>query len=471
MPISSLPGKYGIGTLGKEAREFADILKKAGQSYWQILPVGPTSYGDSPYQSFSTYAGNPYFIDLDALIERGYLKAEEIPAAPSGKIDYGFLYETRFNVLNTAAKRAWQLEGDKIREFLSHEKWVDPYARFMALKTANGMCAYGTWQITEFDCSMQEIYDLFVYIQYEFYRQWFEFKTYVNDCGIRLIGDIPIYVSADSADLWQDPSMFLLDEKNVPRAVSGVPPDYFSEDGQLWGNPLYDYEKMKENGYSWWIDRIGQAAKLYDVIRIDHFRGFASFWAVPYGEKTARFGKWEKGPGIDLVGRLTSWFQSTEFIAEDLGVLTPDVEELLKESGLPGMKVLEFAFDGNAENPHLPHNYTENTVCYTGTHDNSTLKGWMALDKSGLKYAKEYMGIGNRSDYCENFIRLGMASVAKLFIAPVQDWLSLGDEARMNTPGTLGGNWTWRLSAEEMNRIPTEKIREMTGMYGRLTTD
>ena len=472
MPVSALPGRYGIGTLGKNARGFADFLKAAGQKYWQILPLGPTSYGDSPYQSFSSYAGNPYFVDPDIMLEEGLLTEDDLVFNKNEdprQIDYGFLYETRFEMLAKAAKRAYEKCPDEISRFENENAWVRPYAEFMAVKTANGMKSPKEWTVREYDESMSGTYRLFVFIQYEFYRQWDALKSYVNGLGIKIIGDVPIYVSYDSAEVWAEPEQFALDSDNLPVEVSGVPPDYFSKTGQLWGNPLYNYEKMEQDGYSWWIRRIGGAARLYDVIRIDHFRGFASYWSVPAEETTAVNGRWVDGPGMKLVGVLTGWFRETQFIAEDLGILTPDVTQLLKDSGLPGMKVLQFAFDGDPGNAHLPHNYTQNCVCYTGTHDNDTLAGW--LENAGeeeLSFAKKYAGLNPGEGYARGIIRLGMSSQAKLFVAPLADYLGLGSEARINTPGTLGGNWTWRSLETDINEELAADIAELTERYGRM---
>lgn len=473
MPISSLPGKYGIGTLGREAYQFADFLHRAGQSCWQILPAGPTTIGDSPYQSFSSYAGNPYFIDPKLLSEEGLLteeecrETEEIFCQTADSVNYGLLYETRFELLSKASDRAYALCREEIERFVSENTWADGYARFMALKRANGMKGLENWSVKEYSEEYSADYRLFVFIQFEFERQWKKFKAYANSRGIRIFGDVPIYVSYDSADVWQDPGQFLLDENYVPDKVSGVPPDYFSEDGQLWGNPLYNYEKMAEDGYSWWIRRIGRAAELYDMIRIDHFRGFASYWAVPNGAVTAKSGNWIKGPGMELVSTLTNWFSGTEFIAEDLGEATPDVQELLDESGLPGMRVLQFAFDGDSGNPHLPHNYSSNSVCYTGTHDNATLAEWIRKDPAGKKIAEGYAGLNREEGYTEGLIRLGMSSVSKLFIAPMADWLGLDEEARINTPGTAYGNWTWRMKEGCADHRLAERIAELTNLFGR----
>ncbi|MBR3397736.1 MAG: 4-alpha-glucanotransferase [Lachnospiraceae bacterium] len=473
MPISSLPGKYGIGTLGREAYLFADFLNQAGQSCWQILPAGPTTIGDSPYQSFSSYAGNPYFIDPDILCEEGLLTEEEcretetIFRNTAQAVDYGLLYATRFELLKKASDRAASLYKAEIERFVSENQWADGYARFMALKRANGMKGLDEWTMRTFSEEMTDDYRLFVFIQFAFDRQWKKFKAYVNSQGIKLFGDVPIYVSYDSADVWQEPGQFLLDENYVPEKVSGVPPDYFSKDGQLWGNPLYNYERMADDGYSWWINRIGRAAELYDMIRIDHFRGFASYWAVPYGAKTAKEGSWVKGPGMDLVSTLTNWFSGTEFIAEDLGEATPDVKELLDESGLPGMKVLQFAFESDCNNPHLPHNHTPNSVCYTGTHDNATLAEWIRINPKERILAEKYAGLNREEGYAEGLIRLGMSSVSELFVAPMADWLGLDEEARINTPGTAYGNWQWRMQDGYERNSLAERICSLTDIFGR----
>jgi len=473
MPISSLPGKYGIGTLGEEAYRFADFLSKAGQSCWQILPAGPTTLGDSPYQSYSSFAGNPYFIDPQQLFEEGFITEEELKNTEdlfkenSQRVDYGLLYNSRFSLLKSASLNAYQQCGEEIKRFINENFWVDGYARFMALKSANDMKRLGEWKVKEYSDSMKDVYDLFVFIQYEFFKQWRKFKTYVNSLGIKLLGDVPIYVAYDSADVWLEPEQFLLDKDLVPEKISGVPPDYFSEDGQLWGNPLYNYEKMARDGYSWWIRRIGKAAEMYDMIRIDHFRGFSTFWAVPNGAKTAKNGMWVKGPGMDLVGTLINWFSGTEFIAEDLGEPTPDVKELLERSGLPGMKVLQFAFDGDPDNPHLPHNYSPDSVCYTGTHDNATILEWISSDSKGLRLAKDYAGLTCSEGYAEGMIRLGMSSVSRLFVAPMSDWLGLGKEGRINVPGTPVGNWTWRMRDGAADAKLAEHIAAVARRYGR----
>ena len=484
LPVSSLPSPYGIGAFGKAAYEFADFLKAAGQRFWQILPLGSTSYGDSPYQSFSTFAGNPYFIDLDTLVEDGLLTREEIGGCDWGAdprhVDYGKIYENRLTLLQKAKARGFKKSLEEIRAFEEENRpWLPDYALFMALKRHFGMAAWLDWPeeairlhdpaaVKRWRVVLKEEIELFVYIQYLFFKQWSALKSYINGLGIGIIGDLPIYVAMDSADVWAARELFLLDEKGYPTVVSGVPPDYFSEDGQLWGNPIYDYEAMRRDGYGWWIRRVGGAGRLYDAIRIDHFRGFASYWAVPYGEKTARNGEWVAGPGMDLVGRLTGWFHDIEFLAEDLGVLTPDVTALLNESGLPGMKVLEFAFDSRELSDYLPHAFSENCICYTGTHDNAPLALWREdAAPEDLAFAARYLGLNEAEGFNPGVIRGGMMSQARLFVAQMQDWLGLGEGSRTNTPGTPGGNWTWRLLPGEASEELAERIRETTRIYGR----
>ncbi len=485
LPISSLPSPYGIGTFGQAAYAFADFLRAAGQSHWQLLPLGPTSYGDSPYQSFSAFAGNPYFIDPDTLVEEGLLTHAEVAAHDWGsdarQVDYGKLYTGRFALLEKAKARGWRRDRAAVEAFAAENgRWLREYTLFMALKRYFGMRAWMDWPdegarlhdpaaLAHYRRELAADVELFTYIQFLFYRQWGALKTYINGLGIRIIGDVPIYVALDSADVWSEPDKFRLDSRNVPTAVAGVPPDYFSADGQLWGNPLYNYDAMRQDGYEWWIRRIGGAAKLYDVIRIDHFRGFESYWAVPYGEKTAKKGRWVKGPGMDLVGVLTSWFHDIEFIAEDLGEPTPAVTALLERSGLPGMKVLEFAFDPQEPSSYLPHCYGENCVCYTGTHDNAPLALWRTqAPKEELAFAEKYLGLNEREGFNRGIIRGGMGSVARLFVAQMQDWLELGAGHRTNTPGTAAGNWQWRLLPGETDKKLARDIREMTRLYGRL---
>lgn len=485
LPVSSLPGPYGIGTLGKEAYRFADFLAASGQGAWQILPLGPTSYGDSPYSSFSANAGNPYLIDLDKLVADGLLMPGEIEGidwgADPGYVDYGKIYAHRFDVLGLACKRGWERDAEKVEAFIEANRgWLPDYALFMALKRHFGMVSWQEWPdeaarmrdpaaLEKYRRELDADIRLFTYAQYLFFEQWNALREYVHSLGIEIIGDIPIYVALDSADVWSDPKSFLLDERNVPTVVAGVPPDYFSADGQLWGNPIYDWERMKADGYGWWIRRIENAKHLYDVIRIDHFRGFDSYWAVPNGETTAINGEWRTGPGIGLVGVLRDWFHDTHFIAEDLGYLTPSVTKLVEDSGFPGMKVLEFAFDSREPSNYLPHTYTRNCVCYVGTHDNETaMQWWKKISRADAHYARRYLGLSSREGINWGLIRGGMSSVADLFVAQMQDYLGLGAEARINEPGTSEGNWRWRLLPGQLTDELAAKIYDYTKMYGRL---
>ena len=486
MPISSLPSPYGIGTFGKAAYDFADFLHAAGQGYWQLLPLGPTSYGDSPYQSFSTFAGNPYFIDLDLLIKDKLLTRKEVTSCAWGSepryVDYGKIYESRFALLERAKARGWERDREAVAAFeAENSRWLPDYALFMALKRHFGMKSWTEWpdegarlhradSLERYRAELRGDVELFTYIQFLFFRQWSALKSYINGLGIRIIGDIPIYVAMDSSDVWSEPEKFQLDERNVPVEVSGVPPDYFSADGQLWGNPLYDYEAMQKDGFEWWIRRIGGAAKLYDVIRIDHFRGLESYWAIPYGDKTARGGKWVKGPGHDFVRAMQERFPDLRLIAEDLGFLTDDVIRLQKDSGWPGMKVLEFAFDSREPSNYLPHRYIRNCICYSGTHDNETLAQWLAqTSETARAYAAEYLGLTEQEGYAWGILRSGLASVADTFIAQLQDYLGLGAEARMNTPGTLSDrNWSWRLQPGLLTAELAHRLRRMNTMYERL---
>ena len=484
LPISALPSPYGIGTLGKAASDFVDFLTEAGQSWWQLLPVGPTSYGDSPYQSFSTYAGNPYFVDLDLLVRDGLLKKEEIEARDWGRdpsrVDYAAIYRSRFQLLQIAADRGWERDADKVKAFSEKNAgWLPDYALFMALKRHFDMRAWTQWEdedirlrrpaaVERYQRELSEDIRLFTYIQYLFFRQWEALRTYAHKKGIGMIGDLPIYVAMDSADVWAEPDSFQLDERNIPKEVAGVPPDYFSEDGQLWGNPLYNWDAMKADGYGWWIRRVDGASRLYDILRIDHFRGLESYWAVPYGEPTAKNGRWIKGPGMDLVGVLKGWFSSLQFIAEDLGYLTPEVRQFLQDSGFPGMKVLEFAFDSREPSDYLPHTYTPNCVCYVGTHDNAPVMAWKdEADPDDVALAVRYLGLNQEEGFHWGMIRGGQSSVADLFIAQMQDYLGLGADSRMNTPGLLGGNWQWRLMPEQLDAMLAKRMAEIAWIYGR----
>ena len=484
MPISSLPSPHGIGTLGAEARKFVDFLADAGQSWWQILPVGPTSYGDSPYQSFSAYAGNPYFVDLDLLCEDGLLTPAEVNSVNWGtdpaKVDYSAIYNSRFPLLHLAMERGWERDADKVAAFSEENaSWLPDYALFMAVKRHFGMQSWTEWPdedirlrrpeaVARYQEELADDIRLFTYIQYLFFRQWEDLRSYAHEKGIGIIGDLPIYVAMDSADVWADPRAFQLDERNVPAEVAGVPPDYFTDDGQLWGNPLYDWDAMKADGYTWWIRRIAGASRLYDILRIDHFRGLESYWAVPYGETTAKIGRWVKGPGMGLIGVLTERFPNIQFIAEDLGYLTPEVRQLLEDSGLPGMKVLEFAFDSREAANYLPHTYPRHCVCYAGTHDNATLMGWKdEAAPADIAMARQYLGLNDEEGFHWGVLRGGQSSVADLFVAQMQDYLGLGSEARMNTPGILGGNWQWRMLSGQITDALTARIAGMARLYGR----
>ena len=484
MPLSSLPSPYGIGTMGKAAFQFVDFLASAGQKYWQLLPLGPTSFGDSPYQSFSSFAGNPYFVDLDLLIKDKLLKPAEVKNRDWGeredRVDYGKIYENRFAVLRLAYERGAERYEEEIAAFRQENGWwLENYALFMAIKASQGMKAWSEWpeelRLRE-DAAMEKArkelrqdVEFYIFVQFLFYRQWEALRDYAHDKGIRFIGDIPIYVALDSADVWSEPHFFQLDEKNIPKEVAGVPPDAFTEDGQLWGNPLYDYDAMKKDGYGWWIRRIDGAKKLYDVIRIDHFRGFESYWAVPYGDKTARRGHWRPGPGMDLVGVLTSWFHKLRFIAEDLGFMTPEVKKLLADSGLPGMKVLEFGFDAKGESDYMPHNCVNRSVCYVGTHDNEVVNGWLkSTDRATLRYAADYMHKTADESWCWAMIRTGMSTASQLFVMQMQDVLELPASARMNCPGTATGNWQWRMRPDAIDAKLARRIRRCTETYRRL---
>ena len=485
MPISSLPSPYGIGTLGAEARKFADFLAAAGQSCWQILPAGPTSYGDSPYQSFSSFAGNPYFIDLDLLAEDGLLERSEYEDLNWGDnpeyVDYGLMYQTRYPVLHKACARLLAQNRPGFAAFCEEQKdWLEDYALFMALKDAHGGASWFTWpedirlrRSAALDRVRTKLAGEIAFwkaVQYLFFGQWNAWKKYVNNLGITIIGDLPIYVSGDSADVWASPDQFQLDEKGLPTEVAGCPPDGFSADGQLWGNPLFDWERMKEDGYAWWLRRISFQFKLYDTLRIDHFRGFDSYYAIPYGDKTARNGKWKPGPGIAFFKTVNKTLGKKDIIAEDLGFLTPSVRKLLKDSGYPGMKVLEFAFDSrDAESDYLPHRYPAHCVVYAGTHDNDTIQGWMAsAPKKGVSFAKAYLRLNKREGYHWGMMRVAWASPADLAVMQFQDLLGLGSEARMNIPSTLGNNWKWRALPGSYDEKLAKRLYRDMAVYQRL---
>ena len=488
MPISSLPSPYGIGTMGKSARKFVDFLVKGGQTYWQILPICPTSYGDSPYQSFSSFAGNPYFIDLDILCKENLLKKKECESFDWGTseeyIDYGTMYVSRYALLHKAYARFVKNMPEDFSSFCETEKdWLEDYTLFMALKDANDGKAWAEWDeklrvrdaaaLDEARKKYAEDIEFYKMLQYLFFKQWRELKAYANENGIEIIGDVPIYVAGDSADVWANPKQFYLDEDLNPIEVAGCPPDGFSADGQLWGNPLYRWDHHRNTGYDWWITRISWCFRLYDVVRIDHFRGFDEYYAIPAGSKNAVIGKWEKGPGMDLFDAVKEKLGEISIIAEDLGYITDSVRQLVKDSNFPNMKVLEFAFDArDSYEPceYLPFTYYNNCVVYTGTHDNETLLGWLKhVNDYTLGYIKDYIGrdIPVGQEMVDEIIRLAHSSVADLCIIPLQDYLGLGNEARINTPSTLGDNWKWRVTKDKLTDKVVDKIRKYTNVYRR----
>ena len=485
MPISSLPSDYGIGCFSKSAYEFVDWLKEAGQTYWQILPLGPTSYGDSPYQSFSTFAGNPYFIDLDTLAEKGWLTKEACEASDYGDnesyIDYGRIYNSRFVLLKQAFLNSDILSDEKFTEFCkANQHWLPDYALYMALKNQNDGKSWIEWEeeirlrkpeaVEYYKKELEEECNFYEFLQYEFHEQWTKVKEYAHKKGIQIVGDVPIYVAFDSADTWANPELFQLDEKNLPLGVAGCPPDAFSATGQLWGNPLYNWAYHKKTGYDWWLKRIAYCFDLYDIVRIDHFRGFDEYYSIPYGDETAVNGHWEKGPGMDLFNTVKEKLGELDIIAEDLGFLTESVFQLLKDSGYPGMKVLQFAFDPSEDSDYLTYKYQRNCVVYTGTHDNDTTAGWFEKLSDGDKeVALRYMNsfYTPKEEQHWDLIALAMRSTADTCIIPVQDFLGLGSEARINMPSTLGDNWKWRMTKGAFSEELKEKIRRMTKLYGR----
>ncbi len=487
LPISSLPSPYGIGCFDSSAYAFVDFLAEAGQSYWQILPLGPTGYGDSPYQSYATFAGNPYYIDLEDFIRRGWLTREEcdeadLQASPH-RVDYERQYNRRFPLLRQAFERSYVQNDPDYVSFCEETPWLSDYTLFMALKDQHHGAAFCDWEeglrcrhpeaLAQARARLRASVDFYAFLQYHFYRQWSALKAYANGKGVHVIGDIPIYVAYDSADVWSHPELFQLDGGGRPTAVAGCPPDGFSADGQLWGNPLYAWPAHAETGYAWWIARLSHCFRLYDVVRIDHFRGFDEYYAIPYGHKTAREGRWEQGPGISLFQAVKDALGHRAVIAEDLGFITDSVRQLVRDSGFANMKVLEFAFDARdtgGSSEHMPHHYGENCVAYTGTHDNQTLASWLTtISESERAQVRGYL--------CDHFtpqhllgkslIALIMRSKARLCVVPLQDWLGLDDESRVNTPSTAEGNWQWRMSAGSTNDSLAREMRYMTKIYGR----
>ena len=489
MHIASLPGKFGIGTFGKEAYDYADFLYKAGLRFWQILPLGQTGYGDSPYQSFSAFAGNPYFIDFDLLAKDNLLNEDEYLNENYGEnvnyIDYGLLFKVKYDVLRRAYNNFINTGEGRLKEefekfVCENDWWLEDYALYMAVKNHFNLVSWQEWDedikrrevgaLERYKILLKDDIEYWKFTQYLFFKQWKDLKRYVNSKGIQIIGDIPIYVAEDSSDVWSNPKDYLIDKDTLrPISVAGCPPDAFSDTGQLWGNPIYDWEYMHDQNYSWWIKRVSESLKLYDVVRIDHFRGFESFWKIPYGEETAVNGEWVKGPGIKLFEAIKKSLGEVNVIAEDLGFLTNEVKEFLVESGFPGMKVLQFAFDGSEESDYLPHKYSNNCVAYTGTHDNDTFRGWYDLtaSKNEAEFCKEYLSLSNEECYNWGFIRGIWSSVADLAIACMQDFLDLGGEARVNIPSTLGNNWRWRISRGSYDEKLAEKIYRYTKIYGR----
>lgn len=485
MSISSLPSPYGIGTLGKAAYNFADWLKKAGQAYWQVLPVGPTGLGDSPYQSFSAFAGNPYFIDLDILIKEGLLKRKDVKDIKWGireeETDYGLIYMNRFKVLRKAYSASNHRNESSYVKFCKEQAfWLDDYALYMALKEHFDNKSWLDWDkdirfreetaLKKYTEELKEDIDYWKFCQFKFYEQWNSLKEYVNNLGIKIIGDIPLYMSLDSADVWADNHLFKMNEERRPTHVAGVPPDCFSEDGQLWGNPIYDWDTMAAEDYRWWRRRIEACERLYDIIRIDHFIGIVRYYEIRAGRKNAKIGRWRKGPGAELTNLIQEISKDSGIIAEDLGVIVPKVRKLIDRMGWPGMKILGFAFDGNADNEYLPHNYRDsNYVLYGGTHDNDTLRGFVdKLSKKELKQIYDYLNVDSIEDIPKAMIRCGYASTASTAIFQMQDILGLGAEARMNEPATVGRNWRWRLTKEQFRTADAAYLKKLAEVYGRL---
>lgn len=497
---TSLPGEYGIGSLGSEAFDFIDFLKETGQTLWQVLPLGPTGYGDSPYASFSTHAGNPMIISLQILMGQGYLSPDDLkdkPACNKHTVDFGELIPWKNAVLAKAASVFFKISINhkKFKTFCIEEAhWLDDYSVFMAVKeffdekareeVVNGVMWSNYWDkdialkepeaVQRWSVKLSREVEKHKIFQFFFFQQWMKVKNYANDQGIQIIGDIPIFVASDSSDVWSNRELFLLDKDGAPAFVAGVPPDYFSKTGQLWGNPLYDWEAMEQDHFRWWIERIQGTLKLVDIIRIDHFRGFEAFWQVPAGNKTAVDGLWVKAPGQKLFAEVQRVLGSLPILAEDLGLITEEVDDLRDSFNFPGMRILQFAFDAaegdrglDPENSFLPHNYIPDSVVYTGTHDNSTIKGWLnKCNGEELRFLRDYFGYEG-DDLVWQFIRRALGSVSSYCIIPMQDFLELDDSARMNIPSTMGGNWTWRYSLDMIHKGIKDKILMLTNIYGR----
>ncbi len=487
MAISSLPSNYGIGTLGKAAYEFVDMLCDASQSYWQVLPIGPTSFGDSPYQSFSAFAGNPYFIDLDELIEEKLLLKEEADALEWGtdeaNVDYALIFKNRFSVLKKACERSNFENESEYNDFVKNNKyWLDDYCMYMAIKFYFDNKEWQLWPedirfrkkgaVEKYSQLLKEEIRFWKFCQYKFYRQFMALKEYANNKKIYIIGDIPLYVAYDSADVWTHPQLFDLDKNFKPFTVAGVPPDIFSADGQRWGNPIYNWKVMEKKHFAWWFERMKNCASYYDVIRIDHFLGIVNYWAIPASAPTAVSGVWKKGPGKKLTKVISKAVGDSKIIAEDLGLITEPVKAVIESSGWPGMKILEFAFDMNNENAYLPHNFNDtNCVVYGGTHDNDTLKGYLeSITDEQLDYIRKYLGIGKKSDFdkiIKEMIRIAYMSTANTAIFQIQDVLCLGNEARMNMPSTIGTNWRFRMKKDELKKEKIKELRKFSRLYNR----
>nr|WP_319488165.1 4-alpha-glucanotransferase [uncultured Caproiciproducens sp.] len=483
LPISSLPSNYGIGTFGRQAFQFINFLKEAGQKYWQVLPIGPTSYGDSPYQSFSAFAGNPYYIDLDILIEEKLLKFSEVQSFFWGNnadsVDYAAIFQFRFKVLHMAYARSAHESTIEYLQFCEQNAyWLNDYCLYMALKFElenkpwplwpEDIRFYNSSAIQRYSEKLSEEIDFWKFCQFKFFEQWNKLKEHADKNGIQIIGDIPIYVAFDSADVWKNSELFQLDSQRRPIKVAGVPPDLFSKDGQLWGNPLYNWDVMENSGFDWWKRRMEFSAKIYDLIRIDHFIGVVRYYAIPAGDSTAVNGSWLTGPGRKLTDAINSSVGKARVIAEDLGVVVPEVKKLLKRNRYPGMKILQFAFDGDPKNDNLPMYYTSNSVVYGGTHDNDTLVGYFnGMKAKSIKYAKKYLNVKKRKDLPKAVLRAAYASVANTVIFQAQDILLLPNSARMNYPSTVGTNWRWRLKKNQLTNEIAKELCDLARTYAR----
>ena len=496
---TSLPGRFGIGDLGGEAYAFADFLVASGQSLWQVLPLGPTGYGDSPYSGYSAFAGNTFLISPERLLAEGWLSNEDVDeiALVSDRVDFGHAHDSKNKILRKAYENFLHATGADFRhqfDFFCEQNrsWLEDYALFRALKTAHNHAAWHEWEpalrrreesaLRQARDELQADVEAHKFFQFLFFRQWLALKAYCNERAIRIIGDVPIFVAHDSADVWTNPEQFNLDENGIPTVVAGVPPDYFSETGQYWGNPIYDWDRMMADGFKWWIERVRATLQVVDIVRIDHFRGFAACWEIPGGDKTAERGRWVVAPGRDLFAAIQNALGELPIIAEDLGVITPEVEKLRDDLGFPGMRVLQFGFGGDAGSVHLPHNYHRGVVAYTGTHDNDTTLGWFQ-NAGAADSTRSETEIDSERDFCQkylhtcgkeihwDFIRAVLASVANTTIIPLQDVLGVGSEGRMNLPNSTEGNWSWRFNAGALTDQIRERLREMSEIYGRIPND